>query len=274
MKNVDLHSHSTASDGALPPADVVAAAQRASLGAIALTDHDTVAGVPEAVAAGAALGVRVVAGCELSAHDGDLEVHLLALHISDVGSIGPALERLQLERVERAQGMVDRLARMGVGVTMEAVLASAAGGAVGRPHVARALVDAGHVADNREAFDRYLGNGRAAYVPKVRFALEDAIALAHAAGALAVWAHPGREGTRARAQRLSQMGLDGIEVRHPSHTPADTERLRGLVAELQLVPSGGSDWHGATDGFRTIGNMQVPAEWLAQQDAAVARRHG
>lgn len=271
-RNVDLHSHSTASDGAVSPADVVAAAARVGLGAIALTDHDSVAGLTEAVAAGARLGVRIVPGCELSAYDGDVEIHLLALHISGLDVIAPSLQGFQRDRVERAQAMVDNLARLGVPVTMESVLTAAAGGAVGRPHVARALVEGGYVVDHREAFDRYLGNGRPAFVPKPRFSAADAIALTHSAGALSVWAHPSREGTRARVQHLAALGMDGVEVRHPSHSPLDVERLRAIVVELNLVPSGGSDWHGAAEGYRTLGNMQIPAAWLAQQDALVAAR--
>lgn len=273
-RNVDLHSHSTASDGARSPAEVVAAAHRAALGAIALTDHDSIAGLPDATAAGERLGVRVVPGCELSAYDGDFEIHLLALHIRDVHAMAPSLQRFQRERVERAEAMVHRLNQMGVAVAVESVLREASGGAVGRPHVARALLERGHVTDQREAFDRYLGNGRPAYVAKPRFAVADAIELAHSAGALAVWAHPGREGTRARVDRLAAMGMDGIELRHPSHTPADVERLSVLVAEFDLVPSGGSDWHGATEGYRTLGNMQIPAAWLARQDARVMARAG
>lgn len=271
-RNVDLHSHSTASDGAVSPSDVIVAAERVGLGAIALTDHDSIAGLPEAISTGARLGVRVIPGCELSAHEGDFEIHLLALHISDVAVIAPSLARFQRERVDRAQAMVDQLARLGVPISMESVMREAAGGAVGRPHVARVLLQSGRVVDNREAFDRYLGNGRPAYVPKPRFSVADAIALAHSAGALAIWAHPGREGTRARVERLAALGMDGVEVRHPSHSPLDVERLRAIVVEFGLVPSGGSDWHGATEGYRVLGNMQVPSAWLAQQDALVAAR--
>lgn len=273
-RNVDLHSHSTASDGAAAPAAVVAAAHAATLGAIALTDHDSIAGLPEAIAAGERLDVRVVAGCELSAHEGDFEIHLLALHISDTDALAPSLEQFQRDRHHRVEAMVERLDQLGFSVTLESVLREAAGGALGRPHVARALVQRGLVVDLREAFDRFLGNGRSAYVPKPRFDVADAIALAHSAGALAIWAHPGREGTRAHLERLAAVGLDGVEVRHPSHTPLDVQRLDGLVREFGLVPSGGSDWHGATAGYRTIGNMQVPAEWLDRQDALVMARAG
>ncbi len=271
-RNVDLHSHSTASDGAFAPAQVIAAAQRAGLGAIALTDHDSVAGIPEAIAAGKQLGVRVVVGCELSANDGDFEIHLLALHIDKLDAIEPSLTGFQRERVERALAMVDRLDGLGATISMDSVLREAAGGAVGRPHVARALVTGGHVVDQREAFDRYLGNGRPAYVPKPRFSIEDAIALAHSAGALAIWAHPSREGTRTRVERLAALGIDGVEVRHPSHSPLDVERLRVLVDDFRMVPSGGSDWHGATEGYRVLGSMQVPSTWLARQDARVESR--
>jgi len=269
---IDLHSHSVASDGALAPAAVVRAARDAGLEAIALTDHDTVAGIPEALAAGAELGVRVIPGCELSAYDGDVEVHLLALHIADEDALAASLTLFQRERVDRAIAMVERLGHLGVPISMDDVLREAAGGAVGRPHVARALVAAGHVADSREAFDRYLANGRPAYVPKPRLAASDAIDLAHTAGALAVWAHPARIGTRERVTRLAAHGLDGIEVLHPSHTPPEVERFSRFAAELALVPSGGSDWHGATEGFRTLGCMRVPAEWLARQDDRRAAR--
>jgi hypothetical protein len=269
---IDLHAHSTASDGAVSPAELVAAAARAELSAIAITDHDTVAGNDEAAATGSRLGIRVVSGCELSAYDGDLEIHLLALHIQEPDAMRPSLAGFQRERVDRGHAIVARLAAIGVPVDMNDVLAEAGGGALGRPHVARALVRAGHVADSRDAFDRYLGAGRPAFVPKPRLEIADAIGLAHAAGALAVWAHPGREGTRERLVRLKAHGLDGTEVRHPGHTPLDTQRLLRLAAELDLLPSGGSDWHGATEGYRVIGNMHVPSQWLDMQDARLATR--
>ncbi|MEO8946632.1 MAG: PHP domain-containing protein [Gemmatimonadaceae bacterium] len=269
---VDLHAHSTASDGAVSPVELVEAAARAGLLAIAITDHDTIAGNDAAAAAGARACIRVVSGCELSAYDGDLEIHLLTLHIQDPGAMRPRLEGFQRERINRGHAIVERLTAIGVPVDMSDVLAEAAGGALGRPHIARALVRAGHVADHRDAFDKYLGAGRPAYVPKPRLEIADAIALAHAAGALAVWAHPGRDGTRERLVRLKTHGLDGTEVRHPGHTPIDTQRLLRLAAELDLVPSGGSDWHGATEGYRVIGNMHVPLAWLELQDARLATR--
>ena len=269
---VDLHAHSTASDGAVSPSELVEAAKRANLQAIAITDHDTIAGSDEAVATGLSVGIRVVRGCELSAYDGDFEIHLLALHIRDAGALRPSLEGFQRERIERGHAIVERLARAGVPVSIDDVLAEAAGAALGRPHIARVLIRAGHAADHREAFDRFLGAGRPAYVAKPRLDIADAIGLAHSAGALAVWAHPGREGTRERLTRLAAHGMDGVEVRHPGHTPADVVRLMKLATDLDLVPSGGSDWHGATEGYRILGNMHIPEAWLELQDVRLVTR--
>jgi 3',5'-nucleoside bisphosphate phosphatase len=267
---VDLHMHSTASDGALAPTAVVEAARAAGLAAIALTDHDTVAGVPEAQTAGARLGVRIVPGVELSAHDGDRELHLLGLHLEDVEEVERRLTRFREMRHRRAEQIVSRLNALGVPVTLDAVLAEAAGGAVGRPHVARALIAGKWARDHREAFDRYLGFGRPAYVGKERLTSADAIRIVHEAGGVCVFAHPGQDGSRERVERLVANGLDGLEIRHPSHSAEDVARLGALVAHFRLVPSGGSDWHGQREGPRTIGMMQVPAEWLERQDARAA----
>ena len=269
---VDLHMHSTASDGALRPRDVVAAAHAAKLDAIALTDHDTMAGVAEAVAAGNEVGLRVIRGVELSAHNGANEIHILALHISRPEPIEASLSVFRSSRELRAQSIVGLLNKLGVPATYESVLTEAAGGSVGRPHIARALIRLGTVRDNREAFDRYLGAGRPAYVPKERLEISDAIALTHSAGAIAVWAHPGPDCHRARLEPLVAMGLDGVEVRHPSHNSEDAARIGALVDFFGLLRSGGSDWHGTPEGTRSIGCMHVPSDWLARQDAAVARR--
>jgi predicted metal-dependent phosphoesterase TrpH len=154
---------------------------------------------------------------------------------------------------------------------MDEVLAAAAGGAVGRPHVARALIGGGHVKDAREAFDRYLGAGRPAYVDKERLDIADGIALIHRAGGIAVLAHPAGEGRRERIEPLVAMGLDGLEVRHPSHSGEDRKRLEALAEFFGLVLSGGSDWHGAGHGTRALGAMKVPMAWLEAQDARVAK---
>jgi predicted metal-dependent phosphoesterase TrpH len=251
---------------------VVSAARVVGLSAIALTDHDTTAGLAEATAAGAQLGIRVIAGVELSAVEGDLETHILGLHLDDVESMEQQLAAVRAMRMGRAERIVVRLNELGVPVTFDAVLQQAAGGAVGRPHVARAMIAGGWVGDFREAFDRYLGNGKAAYVPKERLTLEAAIELIHRAGGLAVLAHPGVQGTNERLIALKAIGLDGVEVLHPSHDWDDSRRLDAMAGELDLVRSGGSDWHGSTDGARALGTMRVPAQWVAQQDARVAAR--
>jgi hypothetical protein len=268
---VDLQTHTTASDGALRPSLVVQAAKAADLVAIAITDHDTVDGLAEATDTGRTLGVRIVPGVELSTHFDGEELHLLGLHLSDLESMRVALRELRDGRIDRALRIVDTLNRSGVPVTMDSVLREAADGAVGRPHVARAMVAGGWVRDFREAFDKWLGFGRAAYMPKAQFDVADGIALVHRAGGLAVWAHPGDTATPARVQRLADVGLDGVEVLHPSHPPSLSQKLFETVEKLGLVPSGGSDWHGTLEGSRRLGGQLVPRVWLDWQDARVER---
>ena len=269
---VDLHMHSTASDGSLAPSAVVDAARAAGLAAIALTDHDTLAGLQEAELAAEPLGIRVVPGVELSAHDGPREIHLLALHVSKKDKLESQLATFRDARETRARNIVERLRRLGINVDLETVMEEAAGGSVGRPHVARALIRGGHVRDSREAFDRFLGAGRPGFIEKTRLDIAEAISLAHQAGALAIWAHPGQEGRRERLESFVKVGLDGVEVRHPSHLPEDVKRLSALADFFGLVPSGGSDWHGSMEGPRMIGCMHIPPAWLNSQDVRVARR--
>ena len=269
---VDLHTHSTASDGSLTPQDVVRSAHELGLAAVALTDHDSVEGLAAAVEAGRMLGVRIVRGVELSAVEGEAETHLLGLHLADTGRIDAQLRALRTMRLTRAERIVGRLNQLGVRVTLEDVLAESGDGAVGRPHIARALVSNGWATDLRDAFGRYLGNGRAAFVPKDRLAIGDAIMIIHEAGGLAVLAHPGQSGTRSRIESLVGLGLDGVEVRHPGHSAEDSARLSALVDHCGLVPSGGSDWHGLNEGGRALGAMRVPMAWLARQDERVAQR--
>ncbi len=269
--HVDLHAHSTASDGSQSPANAVAAAHKAGLAAFALTDHDTLAGIAEAQVAAEAAGLRLVPGVELSVHQEGVEVHLLGLHIRDVDALQARLERYRDHRRTRAEEMVARLNALGIAVTMDAVLAAAAGGAIGRPHVAKALIAGGYAKDSREAFDRFLGAGKPANVEKQRLEIAEGIRLIHEAGGIAVIAHPGADGRRERIEPLVPLGLDGLEVKHPSHSTEDTKRIAALAAHFGLVASGGSDWHGAMLGGRVLGAMQVPRAWLDAQDERVAR---
>lgn len=270
---VDLHAHTTASDGTATPEQFVAAAVAAGLSAVAVTDHDTVGAVEEVTRRAAAHGLDVVAGVELSLHDDDgRELHVLGLHLLRLDLVHDALASVRDARCSRAEEMVRKLNDLGVAVSMEAVLAEAAGGAVGRPHVARALVKAGHATALQQVFDRWLGAGKPAYVEKDRLTVADGIDLVHRAGGIAVFAHPGPDGTRARVAPLVDRGLDGLEVRHPSHGAEDIKRIRSLVDTFDLVASGGSDWHGAAGGPRTLGCMQVSPEWLDRQRERAARR--
>jgi predicted metal-dependent phosphoesterase TrpH len=269
---VDLHTHSTASDGSRSPAEVVTAAKAAGLSALALTDHDTLAGVAAAREAGSQVGMRVVTGVELSAVEGDLETHVLGLHMTELGEMEHRLVSLREMRVNRAARIVERLNALGVGVTFDAVVQHAAGGAIGRPHVARALIAGGWASDFREAFDRYLGNGKPAFVAKDKLPMSEAIGLIHRAGGLAILAHPGSQCTRERITALMGAGLDGIEILHPSHSWDDSQRLDALATEFDLVRSGGSDWHGGSDGARSLGMMRVPWQWLTEQKERLATR--
>ncbi|HUQ99164.1 MAG TPA: PHP domain-containing protein [Gemmatimonadaceae bacterium] len=268
--HVDLHTHSTASDGILPPERVIQAARECGLAALALTDHDTIEGIPAAREAADAAGIRLIPGVELSAFHEGHEVHLLALHLSHLDALQQRLTELRTLRHGRAERIVEKLNALGIAVTIQEVLQQANGGAVGRPHIARAMIARGAAGDFRDAFARYLGANGTAFVPKDKLSIEDAIAMAHEAGAIAIWAHPGDGGRRERLEPLVAAGLDGIEIRHPSHSSEDCKRLKALADFFKLVPSGGSDWHGANDGSRKLGMMNVPKEWLALQDERVA----
>lgn len=265
---VDLHAHTTASDGRATPDELIALAKAADLQAIAITDHDTLDGLPAGQIAANAAGIQLVHGIELSTIDGTREIHLLGLHLVTTEVLAERLIAVQSARVDRAVEMVAKLNKLGMPVTMEMVHTQAAGGAVGRPHVARALVAGGWVRDLRDAFDRWLGDGKPANVGKLRLELADGIALIHDAGGVAIWAHPQSEGNNERIGRFAALGLDGVEVRHPSHNSEDLARLATLCDHYGLLKSGGSDWHGALDGFRPLGCMHVPAPWM---DAQVER---
>jgi predicted metal-dependent phosphoesterase TrpH len=269
---VDLQVHTTASDGALSPTAVVEAARAAGLHAIALTDHDSLGGIDEAVDAGLVNGVRIVPGVELSTWFDDDELHLLGLHIVNRAAMNSALEEFRRQRVERAERIIATLNAHGIPVTMDAVMREAGTGALGRPHIARAMLAGGWIKEFREAFDKWIGWNKPAYMAKDKFAVEDAIELVHRAGGLAVWAHPGEAATPTRIERLAKAGLDSIEVLHPSHPPYLVQRLVGYTEQAGLLPSGGSDWHGNTDGPRRLGGQLVPKVWLDWQDVKAAER--
>ncbi len=269
---VDLHAHTTDSDGLAAPDALVAAALAADLSAIAVTDHDTVAGVRPAQRAAAGTALEIVPGVELSCADDRREVHLLGLCLADLAPMDEALAHARSARETRGAEMVARLNALGIPVTIAMVAAEAGDGNVGRPHVARAVVAGGWCATVREVFDKYLGDGRPACVDRPKLTLAEAIALVHRAGGVAVWAHAGSEGTREKVMRYVALGLDGLEVRHPSHNAADVERLARFADEFGLVRSGGSDWHGEPDTWKPLGCQHVPAPWLDALRDRAARR--
>lgn len=266
MACVDLHCHSTASDGEYPPTEVVRRAKQARLTAIALTDHDTTAGVVEARLEGAAIGVRVVCGCEFSTRAPWGELHLLGYFL-DPGHAGlqEFLVETRAARRRRGEQMVSKLQHLGIGIDLADLEEQVGAGAVGRPHVARALVERGVSADINEAFARYLGRGRVAYVEKPLPSLLRVTTLVHDVGGLAVAAHLGDHGTEGQIREFQAQGMDGIEVRHPSHAPATEARLARIAQRLGLGVSGGSDWHGDSefgDSHAPLGGLDIPLEWL------------
>lgn len=241
-------------------------ARDARLVAIALTDHDTLEGLPAATAAATPLGVRVVPGCEFSVKAPWGEMHLLGYFLT---AGDPALEAFLVgtreARTRRGHEMVARLQRVGVAIDRADVEAEARAGALGRPHVARALVRRGAADDVTDAFARFLGRGKPGYVPKPLPTLETVTALIHDVGGVAVAAHLGEHGTEPQLRQFQAAGLDGVEIRHPRHSPAAEARLGRLAAKLDLAVSGGSDWHGDGDeggSHAPLGGLDVPAEWL------------
>jgi 3',5'-nucleoside bisphosphate phosphatase len=263
--------HSTASDGSLAPESVVQRALAARLGAIALTDHDTLAGVPAATVAGERLGLRVIGGCEFSASAPWGEMHILGYFLPPQSpELEAFLERCRADRVRRGREMVTRLQALGVGLEFDDVLRESRGGAVGRPHVARAVVRRGGAVDVGQAFDRYIGRGRPAYVDKVLPQFREIAELVHGVRGIVSVAHLKERGTRSFLERLKHEGLDAVETRHPSHDPELRSRLTDLALRLGLERTGGSDWHGDPEpgeSHGALGSQDVPIEWLARLEA-------
>ena len=252
----DLHSHSSASDGTRAPADVIARAAAAGLAAIALTDHDTVAGIAEAAAA-LPSGLALIAGMELSCRRDGHSVHLLGyLFDPEHPELAAQTRAIRASRVERARAMVAKLAQLGTGVTWEQVTTIAGDGVIGRPHIARAMIAAGVVGSVDEAFTpEWIGPGGRAHVRRYALDPANAIALLHAAGGVAVLAHPlavtrGWIVPEGLIAELAAAGLDGVEVAHPDHDLAQRTLLSAVARGLDLIETGGSDDHGQLTGDR------------------------
>ena len=243
--SVDLHCHTTASDGTFTPGELVEEARRRGLAAIAVTDHDSVAGIDEATARGAQIDVEVVPGLELSTDVDNGEVHILGYFVNpEDRELLALLESQRASRQERVRKMLDRLSDLGVQLSMDEVRRFSDGGALGRPHVAQALLQAGQVGSWDEAFSRYIGRHAPAYVRRSRLSPHDAVRAILAAGGVPVLAHPGLSGHDDMIPSLVDAGLAGIEAVYPDHGEEQRMRYARLAGGYGLIVTGGSDCHG------------------------------
>ena len=256
----DLHAHTTASDGTLSPAELVRQAKRAGLSGIAVTDHDTTAGYAEAEAEGRRLGVEIVRGLEINTDAREGEFHFLGYLVDEASEpFQQAIRRAREERWVRARAVVVRLQAAGIGVTEDQVLAAAHGSPVCRPHIAVALATAGYAASPPEAFQRYLRGRSPFFVPHSGLTVPEAVAAIRAAGGVPVLSHPTDLPVEA-VLALKPLGLGGIEVHHPDHSPEVAAHWREVARRHGLVATGGSDFHGAdsVEPDRLLGAFLAP----------------
>ena len=280
MPGIDLHLHTTASDGAFAPAALVRMAHEAGLDCLAITDHDSTAGVAAARQAGETLGVRVIPGIEINTLWHGQSVHILGYFVdTEHPELQAVMARQRDGRLYRAQQMVAKLAALDLPLSYEEILKSADGGAVGRPHIAKAMVAQGYVHDSNEAFDKYLGHGMPAYVEQPKLTPDEAVALLHRAGAAAGLAHPYNvEGADqvdldVLVPELAAGGLDAIETYYTGYAAEQQAAILAIANRFNLVPTGGSDFHGG--GIlpqAELGAIHVPADSLARLEA-VLKQH-
>lgn len=271
---IDLHAHSTASDGVLVPASLVAEAARVGVDVLGLTDHDSLDALPAAIDAAREAGIVLVPGVELSAGPVDgHDVHILGYFVDpEDRRLQERLSAFRDARLERATRMVAALGAAGFDITLADVLALAQDGAVGRSHVARALVDGGHVASVDEAFERYLSRGRPFYHAKSETDPADAVRLLLDADAVPVLAHPGLSDADELIPALVEAGIAGIEAYHADHTPRDRARYEDVARSFGLLVTGGSDYHGPGTPSAPLGSVDVPDHvWPALLERAPAR---
>lgn len=269
MPGYDLHSHSNRSDGTLGPAQVVDLARSKDLEGLALTDHDTFEGLADAEAAAGDVGLEFVPGIEFSAEYEGASLHILGYWVDPADpAIDAELLRLTATRLRRGEMIVEKLRELGLDISLERVLELAGGGAIARPHIAEAMVEAGIVADEKEAFDRYISDDGLAYVPKHALHPMEALRLIGEAGGVCVLAHPGmwRGNDTVPDELIEQMaanGMVGLEVRHPDHDEQMREKYAAIADRLHLVPTASSDCHGERYGFR-MGEERTDAETFAE----------
>ena len=286
MRCIDLHCHSTASDGSDEPAELVSKAVDADLAAIAVTDHDSLAGLDEAQRAALGTGLEVIRGCEISVRGEDGEMHILGLWIPHahprLSDFEGALRELRDHRGARNRIMVERLRKLGCSLSYDDVLAEAGGESVGRPHIARVLLRRGYAKSVREVFARYLGSKGSAYEPKKVLQAEEAVELLVSVGATAAIAHPkltraSDAWLEATTARLKDCGVSALEVYHSEHSEADTRFCLALAARHGLALCGGSDYHGKLKADIALGTgrggLRVPQS-LLEQLKRQRREHG
>ena len=264
MSYIDLHTHTHCSDGTLSPEELVTKAKEAGLEALAITDHDAVDGVKRARSVNTP-GLEVISGVELSAREGPSDVHILGYFI-DLSNeeLLSSLETFRVHRINRAKEIVTRLNKLKVPLQWDAVLSQKQGEntSVGRPHIARALLEGEYVNSISDAFNQYLGYNAPAFVPKFFFSVSEAIEIIHKANGLAVLAHPGSLKRDELIENFVNLGLDGLEVIHPEHNNTLKIYYNRLASKYGLVTTGGSDYHGSRVGRCDLGGMNVPYQHL------------
>ncbi len=264
MRYADLHLHTYHSDGTRSPREVVDVARRHGLDIIAISDHDNLAAYYEISSYAAECGLTLIPAVELSCAYQGIDVHILAYAFDTLDErVDGRLRRFRETRLKRGHAMVERLRSLGYNVSQERVEQLAAGGAMGRPHVARALVEAGYVASVDEAFDTLIGTGKPAYVEKERFRVEEAVALIRSAGGLTSVAHPSLYPDHARiVPAVLDAGVDGVEVFHPEVPEVDREMYINLARFREKMITGGSDDHGSVKVSETLGTIRVPEDLI------------
>ena len=275
---IDLHTHSTASDGVYSPTVLLQQAKAAGIAVLALTDHDTTEGVAEAAEAAHDLDIDFIPGIEINTDISGGEVHVLGYFLDyPQAAFQNILRILRDSRELRGQRMVELLDQQGVHISWQRVR-EIANGTVGRPHVARALLEAGYVQTIGEAFDTYIGRGSPAYVPHYKLTPTEAVRLIASANGLPVIAHPlnipGLVELRTWLPGLCKAGMVGLETYYGQYTPQDEQTLLALAHEYQLIPTGGSDFHGPNIHPTPLGGRYVPYESVERLKAEAAKRHG
>lgn len=270
----DLHTHSNASDGALTPTELVRAAAEAGLSAVAITDHDTMEGVEEALAAGRELGIEVVPGIEISTTGpANVEVHVLGYFLNhEYPALCEMLKVLRESRTDRGRKMVEALNIVGVEISMDRLMEIAQGGAIGRPHVAKAIIEIGAAASMDSAFGKYLVEGAPAFVPRYKVVPEDAVRMIQEAGGVAGCAHVAKLNRDDLLLDLMAEGLQAIEVYHPDHPSAGSRYYKKFAAKHGLIATGGSDAHCFTGGkTTTVGCVTVSYRVVQELKARLAQ---